>query len=593
MPRETAIRPEHVWFAHYPKGIPEHLEYPNEPVSWLLEQATRLVPSRVACRFFRQQFTYEQLLDRSRRMAAALLSRGLKPGDRVGILLPNCPEYLIAAFGTWMAGCVTVPLNPLMVREEIDALIKSTGCRAIVCLDLLLPLLRADETVHPDIVFVTTLKDRLPWWDRFLYSIVRLRRLGLDSRAHTRERGGNEINFDEAIASASAIADLPHIDPNTPANILPTGGTTGKPKAVILTHRNLLANAWQLFHWIGQRRGEDVILACLPFFHSYGLTVCGLSGIAMGATLILHHRFHADTILKLIERSRPTLVPAVPAMLAAFNKVLRRRSYDVTSVQAVISGGAPLSPDVAAEFAERAKAVVVQGYGLSEASPVTHVGPLDGSARPGTIGLPLPDTDALIVDAETGTEILPPGEVGELIIRAPQVMAGYWNDPEATAAALRDGWLYTGDLAMRDSDGFFKIVDRKKDLIITSGVNVFPTDVEYVLRQFEDVEDVAVLGVPDAVRGEVVKAVVVPKPGCKFHRRAFEEFARQHLEVHKRPRIISVVPGPLPRNPLGKVLRRVLRDQQNNEVGEGEILSPHDEPNEAASSGNHPSEPSR
>jgi long-chain acyl-CoA synthetase len=280
-------------------------------------------------------------------------------------------------------------------------------------------------------------------------------------------------------------------------------------------------------------------------------------------------------------------------MLAAFNKILRRRSYDISSVQAVISGGAPLSPDVAAEFAERGKAVVVQGYGLSEASPVTHVGPLDGTARPGTIGLPLPDTDALIVDADTGTEILPPGQVGELIVRAPQVMAGYWNDPEATSTALRNGWLYTGDLATRDADGFFKIVDRKKDLIITSGVNVYPTDVEYVLRQFEDVEDVAVLGVPDVVRGELVKAVVVPKPGCKFRRRAFEEFARQHLEVHKRPRVISIVPGPLPRNPLGKVLRRLLRDQHTTTVGEGESLSPHDEPDETASSGKHPPEPSR
>jgi long-chain acyl-CoA synthetase len=249
-------------------------------------------------------------------------------------------------------------------------------------------------------------------------------------------------------------------------------------------------------------------------------------------------------------------------MLAAFNKVLQRRTFDVSSVRAVISGGAPLSPAVAKEFAERSGAVVVQGYGLSEASPVTHVGPLDGTARDGTIGLPLPDTDALVVDAETGTEVLPPGSVGELIIRAPQVMKGYWNDPEATDAALRDGWLFTGDLATKDADGFFKIVDRKKDLIITSGVNVFPTDVEHVLRQYEEVEDVAVLGVPDAVRGEVVKAVVVPKPGCKFHRRAFEEFARQHLEVHKRPRLLAVVSGPLPRNALGKVLRRLLKDEK-------------------------------
>ena len=593
MPRKIALLPERDWVAHYPKGISEHLDYPSEPLGWLLEQSAKLDPTRIACRFFRQELTYEQLVDRSRRMAAALQARGLRPGDRVGILLPNCPEYIIAAFGTWMAGCVTVPLNPLMVREEIAGLLESTGCKAVVCLDLLLPLLHAEVGFKPDIVFVTTLKDRLPLWDRFLYSLVRLRRLGLSTHVHARKHGVNEVSFDDAIETANLEHTLPDVDPNSIANILPTGGTTGRPKAVVLTHRNLMANAWQIFHWTGQRRSEHVILACLPFFHSYGLLACCLSGIAMTATIVLHHRFQADTVLKLIERSKPTFVPAVPAMLAAFNTVLRRKSYDVRSVQAVISGGAPLNPDVAAEFAARSGAVVVQGYGLSEASPVTHVGPLDGSARPGTIGIPLPDTDALVVDAETGTEILPPGKVGELIVRAPQVMKGYWNDPEATALTLRDGWLYTGDLATRDADGFFKIVDRKKDLIITSGVNVYPTDVEHVLRQFEEVEDVAVLGVPDLVRGELVKAVVVPKAGGKFHRRAFEEFARQHLEVHKRPRVIAVVPGPLPRNALGKVLRRLLKDQESTPVPDGESTSPLGELAVASASVQRPHEPSR
>jgi len=290
--------------------------------------------------------------------------------------------------------------------------------------------------------------------------------------------------------------------------------------------------------------------------------------VAMGATLILHHRFKADTVLKLIERWRPTLVPAVPAMLAAFNKALRRRSYDLGAIRSVMSGGAPLSPDVSAEFAERSGAIVVEGYGLSEASPVTHAGPLDGTARPGTIGIPMPDTDAMIVDATTGEGPLPFGEVGELVIRGPQVMAGYWNDPEATSVALRNGWLYTGDLATCDADGFFKIVDRKKDLIITSGVNVYPTDVEHVLREYPEVEDIAIFGVPDAQRGELVKAVVVPKDIRKFSRRAFDEFARKHLEVHKRPRVVEVVAGPLPRTLLGKVLRRVLRDQKGEAPSE-------------------------
>jgi long-chain acyl-CoA synthetase len=546
----------HPWAAHYPRNVALHLDYPQEPLDWLLESAARRAPDRVACRYYRQEITYGQLLDLSRRMASALRSRGLAPGDRVAVLLPNVPEYLVALFGTWMAGGVAVPLNPLMVAEEVVSLVQATGCRFVVCLDLLLPLLRSNGCATPSAVFVASLKDRLPGWDRMLYTVARLHRLGI--------RGRNvplsAIGLDETLASASPESPRERVAPDSPANILPTGGTTGRPKAVILTHRNLLANAWQVSRWAGGGFGEDVSLACLPFFHSYGLTVCGLTGIAMGATMILHHRFRANTVLRLVEKWKPTLIPAVPAMLAAFNKELRRRHYTISPVRACISGGAPLNPDIAAEFSQRTGAVVVEGYGLSEASPVTHAGPLDGTARPG-IGLPLPDTDSMVVDAETGAGPLPFGEVGELIVRGPQVMAGYWNDPDATARVLRDGWLFTGDLATCDADGFFRIVDRKKDLIITSGVNVYPTDVEYVLRNYEEVEDVAVLGIPDGDRGELVKAVVVPKAGRKFSKRAFDEFARQHLEVHKRPRLVEVVRGPLPRNALGKVLRRILRDQ--------------------------------
>ena len=276
---------------------------------------------------------------------------------------------------------------------------------------------------------------------------ARVRRLGL--RYRRRSPDANDLN--DALAAAGADPDLPRPMPEDPALLMPTGGTTGWPKAVLLTHRNLLANAWQVSHWCGRAVEQKVVLAVLPFFHIYGLTSCALAGVAMGATLVLHHRFRADQVLKLIERWRPTDFPAVPAMLVALNKALRRRRYDLSSIRTVVSGGAPLSPEVAAEFGRRTGATVVEGYGLSEASPVTHVGPLDGTARPGTIGLPLPDTDAMIVDPATGAGPLPPGEVGELVVRGPQVMAGYWNDPGATANALRDGWLYTGDLAACDA----------------------------------------------------------------------------------------------------------------------------------------------
>jgi long-chain acyl-CoA synthetase len=547
---------ERPWLAHYPAGVPAQLEYPERPLYWLLEQAAERTPERAAMRFFGREWSYRQLEVQARQVADALRRRGLQRRDRVGILLPNCPEYLPSLFGIWRAGGVAVPLNPLMVAEEVASLQESTQCRYLICMDLLLPLVRNVGPGAPELLVVTRIDPYLPWWDRQLYRMARIQRLGFHASLPA-----NAVEWEQFLAEGQAESPPEAMNGDDLANILPTGGTTGHPKAVMLTHRNLLSNAWQLYYWTDRRVGEDVILACLPFFHSYGLMCCGLSAVAMSATIVLHHRFRADKVLRLIEQERPTIIPAVPAMLSAFNKELRRRKYQIKEVRAVISGGSALPEPVAEEFARHTGATVVEGYGLSEASPVTHAGPLDGRARPGTIGLPLPDTDALIVDAETGTRVLPAGEVGELIIRGPQVMAGYWNNPEATATTLRNGWLFTGDLASRDEDGFFRIVDRKKDLIITSGVNVYPGDVEVVLRRFEQVEDVAVFGVPDPDRGELVAAVVVPRRGISFNRRAFDAFAREHLEVHKRPRRVEVSRSPLPRNALGKVLRRLLREQ--------------------------------
>ncbi len=506
------------WLARYAPGVPQTLEYPDEPAYWLLERTAQLLPARVACRFLDQQLTYAELLTQSRRAAHALQQRGVRPGDRVGLLLPNIPEYLIALFGTWMAGGIAVPLSPLLVASEISAILRATDCRVVVTLDVLLP--QVCKQAHPDLILVVSLLDRLPRWQRLGYRYIRFRRLGLHPSYRHRT-----VLFDEALASADPL-EIHRPRNCDPATIQPTGGTTGTSKAVTLTHGNLLANALQLDHWTHRAFGEDEVLAVLPFFHCYGMMACGLGGIAQGATLILHHRFRASAILHLIERWRPTTFPVVPAMLVALDEELRKKHYDLSSLHDCISGGAPLDLGIAAEFARYTQATVVEGYGLSEASPVTHVNPLDGSARAGTIGLPLPDTEARIVDADTGKVEVPVGEVGELVIRGPQVMAGYWHDPEATAHAIRDGWLFTGDLATRDEDGFFRIVDRKKDLIITSGFNVFPTEVEKVLRKCPGVKDLAIYGVPDTKRGEIVKAVVVPVKGQHFRRSAFDEFAR-------------------------------------------------------------------
>jgi len=546
------------WLSHYPVCVPKHLDYPDEPVWWLLEHAVALFPQRTAIRYFSESTTYAELFDKARRAATLFQSLGVKPGDRVGLLLPNVPEYLIAAYGIWMAGGLVVSLSPLSVAIEIDDLLRATDCKLVVALDLLSPL--ATKGSHrPSHMLTCSLAHRLPAVKRFLYRAACLKRRGFRNETQV-----ITSDFVEELSRVEPIAEPVIVNADAPAYILPTGGTTGSPKAVALSHRNLLANALQIKAWCGNRTGRNTMLAAIPFFHSYGLSTCVTSGVAMAATLVLYHRFDPLAVLKLIEAERPNVFPAVPTMLNLLNQRLREHKdrWNVQSLMWVISGGAALPAETCHEFAEFTGARVVEGYGLSECSPVTHAGPLDGTARVGTIGLPLPDTDARIVDADTGRDDLKPGQVGELIVRGPQVMLGYWNNREATEQILRDGWLFTGDLATQDEDGFFKIVDRKKDLIITSGFNVYPSDVEFVVKQFTGVKDTAVVGVPDPQRGEIVKAFVAIDRKTRFDRRGLERFLKENLAHHKVPKVIEIIEGDLPRNFLGKVLRRKLRETE-------------------------------
>ncbi len=558
------------WIRHYPSFVPPFLDYPEQPVYWLLEQAATEFPDRIACLYYSQEMTYGELLAQARALAASLIRSGVDPGDRVGILLPNIPEYLVALNGIWMAGGTAVALSPLFVAEEASSFVNSTDCKVVITLDVLTPLI-CNSDVQPELVLYSSLGDRISQLERLGYAWVRFMRIGFGTMCPNVK----VERLEDAIKKS--MPDEPSFEPvkmqsQDRAYILPTGGTTSAPKSVVLTHGNLLANALQIAHWSGYHRGEETILAVLPFFHSYGLSTCLTNGLALGATLILHHRFRTASVINLIEKHRPTLFPAVPAMLVALNAVLRNKKADMSSIRAVISGGAHLPVAVATEFSKYSGANVVEGYGLSEASPVTHAGPLDGRAVPGTIGLPVPDTEAKVVDAVTGTQVLPIGEVGELIVRGPQVMQGYWNDPEATSLAIRDGWLFTGDLVTCNEDGFFRVVDRKKDLIITSGFNVYPADVEAVLRTYPGLKDVAVVGVPDEQRGEVVKAYVVMEPGKKFHKEDFENFTRMHLSAHKRPRLVEQHEGELPKNFLGKILKRELRGTSSEHIEEGVTL---------------------
>jgi len=528
------------------------------PVSGLLDMAVRRYPDRPVCTIYNQAFTYSEVAEQANKLARSLAALGAGPGRRVGMLLPNIPEYIAALQATWLTGATALQLSPLMVAEEVGKWLETTGCHILFTLDLLAPLV-LDSLKHGPLehVIVASLARRVGAWKGWLYRIERMRRNGPFSLRET-----NRVHHFDHFLRGSKPNPAPKIVPEEDIAVMsPTGGTTASPKAVMLTHRNLVANALQLSAWSREEDGHGGVLGVLPFFHAYGLSVCLLTSLAKGATVHLHPRFEMKAVLSILERYRPDLVPAVPAMLAGINKELRDRPRDLSYIRAVITGASAIDKKVRAEFEAHGPQHVVEGYGLSEASPVTHVNPIDERNRPGTIGLPLPDTDARIVDEETGTKEMPVDTVGELVVRGPQVMKGYFQNPAETARALRDGWLYTGDLAKCDKEGFFTVVDRKKDIIKTSGYLVFPAEVEEVLCNFPAVAEAAVIGVPDAERGEIVKAMIVARDGVRINLLALEAHCLQHLGKQKRPREFQVVTE-LPKNFLGKIQRRRLREAE-------------------------------
>jgi long-chain acyl-CoA synthetase len=535
--------------------MPSTVPYPRVPLSALLERAARAFPEHAACTLYGRATTYAQLADQARRLARSLAGMGARPGRHVGILLPNIPEYLVALQAVWLTGATALQLSPLMVAEEVGHWIEATGCHIVVTLDLLAPAVVGGLARGPlEHVVLTSLARRMAMWRGMLYRFERLRRNGFLFMPNDQQRH----RFENLLRAEPLESSVPVVPEEDVAVLAPTGGTTASPKAVMLTHRNLVCNAMQLRDWIGEADGLDGVLAVLPFFHSYGLCVSLLASWAKAATVHLYPRFETRAVLNLIESQKPAIVPAVPAMLAALNNLMRGKRHDLSFVRTVISGASALDAAVRAEFEGTGIGEIVEGYGLTEASPVTHVNPSGPGNRPGTIGLPLPDTEARLADPDTGAEVTA-GGVGELVVRGPQVMKGYFNNPLATEAVLRDGWLFTGDMARRDPDGYYTIVDRKRDIIKTSGFLVFPAEVEEVLRGHADVAEAAVVGVPDRERGELVKALVVPRAGRSIDLNDLEGHCRLHLGKQKRPRQIEVV-SELPKNFLGKVLRRKLRE---------------------------------
>jgi long-chain acyl-CoA synthetase len=541
------IRP---WYQHFDYWVRPNLNYPRRPLIDILRVAASDVPDKPATTFLGATLTFAEIKERADKFATALARMGIKQGDRVGVMLPNCPQYVIAVFGILRAGAIVVNVNPLYTPREVAVVANDSGMRLLIVLDALAPVAMATRGQTPLETFIVT--------------------SAAEYSAHKAEcpRVEGAERFCDVLASVD-VPQLPRvqIDPDDVAVLQYTGGTTGTPKGAMLTHYNIFANVVQTttLHVPALRRGDERYLLVIPFFHIYGFTVGMMAGVWLGAQQILIPKYDVDALLNAVREYRPTYFPAVPTIYISLLNHPNAREYGLDKIRAFNSGSAPLPVEVLDQFEQMTGGLLCEGYGLSEASPVTHTSPSLSVRKPGTIGIPLPDTDMKIVDLTDGTKILGTGEEGELCIAGPQVMKGYWNRPEETAQSIRvdeqgTRWLYTGDIASMDADGYTKIVQRKKDMIIVSGFNVYPGEIESVLFTHSSVMEAVVIGVPDPYRGEAVKAFVVLKPGAAASAEELQLHCARDLAEFKRPATIEIRDS-LPKSAVGKILRRVLREE--------------------------------
>ncbi len=564
-----AVTPERPWIAHYSPGVPPSIDIPDEPLTWILDQATRRYTTNTAIEYYGTKLTYLQLNMLVERFARALIQLGLRPGDRVSVCLPNVPQFPIAFFGVLRAGGVAVPTNPLYTAPELAHQLEDSGAVAAITLEQFFPnFAEVYSNTKLKHLILTSPADYFPPVLATLYRLSQLRerRIKPPTVLGTPGEGCSVIRMADLIgrgADRQTASTVPLPAPAAPDDLAVlqyTGGTTGVAKGAMLTHRNLLANALQTGAWNEQTPDSKHSTLCVaPFFHVYGLTVCMTMSLANGWCLVLLPRFTVGETLQAIEKYKPDMFPGVPTLYLALARAAEQHHHDLSSIKVCISGSAPLPREVQRRFEAVSGAKVVEGYGLSEASPVTHCNPVFGDCRIGTIGLPLPDTDSGIVNPETW-EFLPVGEQGEIVVRGPQVMKGYWQRPAETESVLQGGWLRTGDIGFMDADGYFTIVDRAKDMIIAGGMKVYPRDVDEVLYQNPKVLEAAAVGVPDEYRGETVRAYVVVKPGEHLTAEELIDFCKERLAPYKVPKQVEFR-DELPKTLIGKVLRRTLRDE--------------------------------
>lgn len=554
------------WLKNYDPGIPHTLDYPETTLFGLLEQSAAKYPDQACTIFKGAVITYKEMLGYVNRLATAFHDMGIKKGDRVGLFMPNTPQFVMAYYGLLKAGAIVVATNPLYTEREIVYQVNDAGVEVMVLMTNNYEKVKSiqDQTKIKQIV-VTNLKETLPPVLRVLFTLAKEKKGGF--RVTLRD---NDVWMQDLMAKYSP-EDAPDVKvkPEDTALFQYSGGTTGISKGVVATHKAVASNALQIGSWNPtSKEGEEIFCMAIPLYHVYGM-VAGLNyGVRIGASLVMvpDPRDIKD-VLDNLTKYKATIYPGVPAMYNAINNnadVLAGK-YDLSSIKFCISGSAPLMRETKLKFEEITGGKLVEGYGLSEAPTASHCNPVSGDNRPGSIGLPLPDVECRVVDSEDGETDLPTGEVGELLLKGPQVMKGYHNMPTETANTLRNGWLHTGDIVYMDEEGYFYVVDRKKELIKPGGFQVWPREVEEVLAAHPAILEAGVIGIPDPISGEAVKACVVFKPGSTATKEELIEFCKKDLAGYKVPKVIETV-DELPRSTVGKILRRELVRMHNEKT---------------------------
>ncbi|KLV26496.1 long-chain fatty acid--CoA ligase [Niallia circulans] len=552
------------WLKLYPDQIAKNVYYRADTLPQLLKYAANEYPKHKAIHFMGKEMTFKTLYKKTLQFAAYLQHLGVKKGDRVAVMLPNIPQTVISFYAILQAGAIAVPVNPLYQEREIEFIMKDSGAKVIITLDMLYNRVeRVMKQTDLEHIIVTSIKDYLPFPKNIVYPFIQAKEQG---KPPTITSSNSTHLYTQTLKSKeSVLKEVPINFEEDIAILQYTGGTTGFPKGVILTHQNLVANTSMCRQWLYKmEKGKEKMLAVMPLFHVYGLMTVLVLSVMEVYKMILVPKFDASGLLKTIHKQKPTVFPGAPTIYIGLMNHPDISQYDLSSIKGAISGSAPLPVEVIEKFEEKTGGKIVEGYGLTETSPVTHVNFLwDNEIVKGSIGVPWPGTDAAIFSLESG-EILPVGEVGELAIKGPQVMKGYWNNDEETNKVLKDGWLLTGDIAYMDEKGYFYIVDRKKDIIIAGGFNIYPREIEEVLYEHPAVMEASVVGVKDPYRGETVKAFIVLREGMTVTEEELNQFMRRKLASFKVPRIYEFREE-LPKTAVGKVLRRQLKKESEEE----------------------------